>query len=88
MKTIYFSTDYSPHDHRFLSAIRDGGHEAFHVRLAGNLRQTEDRPVPEGVQIMRVLGKNMAWLLKLVENGKGAVVPPEQEAKTYMHFVR
>jgi len=42
----------------------------------------------EGVQIMRVLGKNMAWLLKLVENGKGTVVPPQQEAKTYMHFVR
>ena len=42
----------------------------------------------EGVQIMRVLGKNMAWLLKLVENGKGTVVPPEQEAKTYMHFIR
>lgn len=43
---------------------------------------------PEGVQIMRVLGKNMAWLMKLVENGKGTVVPPEQEVKTYTHFVR
>ncbi len=42
----------------------------------------------EGVQIMRVLGKNMAWLMKLVENGKGSVSPPEPEAKTYMHFVR
>ena len=42
----------------------------------------------EGVQIMRVLGKNMAWLMKLVEHGKGSVVPPEQEAKTYMHFIR
>ncbi|MSN27353.1 MAG: flavodoxin family protein [Geobacter sp.] len=41
----------------------------------------------EGVQIMRVLGKNMAWLLKLVENGKGAVTPPEREAKTYMNFI-
>lgn len=41
----------------------------------------------EGVQIMRVLGKNMAWLLKLVENGKGAIVPPEKEAKTFMHFI-
>jgi glycosyltransferase involved in cell wall biosynthesis len=56
MKIIYFSTDYSPHDHRFLTAIRDGGHEAFHVRLAGNLRQTEDRPVPEGVQIVQWAG--------------------------------
>jgi multimeric flavodoxin WrbA len=42
----------------------------------------------EGVQIMRVLGKNMAWLLKLVENGKGTITPPEQEVKSYMHFVR
>lgn len=42
----------------------------------------------EGVQIMRVLGKNMAWLLKLVANGKGVVEPPPREAKTYMHFVR
>jgi len=56
MKVIYFSNDYSPHDHRFLSAIRDGGHEAFHVRLESNLRQTEDRPVPEGVQIVQWAG--------------------------------
>lgn len=42
----------------------------------------------EGVQIMRVLGKSMAWLLKLVENGQGTVAPPEREDKTYMHFVR
>lgn len=42
---------------------------------------------PEGEQIMRVLGKNMAWLLKLVENGKGKVVPPEQETKTFFSFI-
>ena len=42
----------------------------------------------EGVQIMRVLGSNMAWLLKLMENGKGKVSEPEKEAKTYMNFVR
>lgn len=42
----------------------------------------------EGVQIMRVLGKNMAWLLKLVENGKGTVKEPEIESKVYMNFIR
>jgi multimeric flavodoxin WrbA len=42
----------------------------------------------EGVQIMRVLGKNMAWLLKLVENGKGTVKEPERESKVYMNFIR
>jgi hypothetical protein len=30
----------------------------------------------------------MAWLLKLVEHGKGAVTPPVQEQKAYMHFIR
>lgn len=56
MKIIYISTDYTPHDHRFLSAIRNGGHDAFHVRLEENLRQTEDRPVPEGVEIVQWAG--------------------------------
>jgi multimeric flavodoxin WrbA len=42
----------------------------------------------EGVQIMRVLGKNMAWLMKLVENGKGSVKEPERENKVYMNFIR
>jgi multimeric flavodoxin WrbA len=41
----------------------------------------------EGVQIMRVLGKNMAWLLKLVEHGKGTITPPEREAKTFFSFI-
>ena len=41
----------------------------------------------EGSQIMRVLGKNMAWLMKLVENGKDTVVPPEREAKIYLNFI-
>jgi len=46
---------------------------------------TEDE---EGRQIMRVLGKNMAWLMKLVENGKGKVVEPEIEDKIFMNFIR
>lgn len=45
---------------------------------------TQDK---EGVQIMRVLGKNMAWLMKLVENGKGTIAPPEQEGKIFMNFI-
>jgi hypothetical protein len=37
---------------------------------------------------MRVLGKNMAWLMKLVEQGKATVTPPEREAKIFMNFIR
>lgn len=42
----------------------------------------------EGKQIMRVLGKNMAWLIKLVQNGKGIVNEPQQENKIRMNFIR
>lgn len=42
----------------------------------------------EGVQIMSNLGKNMAWLLKLVENGKGKIEPPALDRKKYTNFVR
>lgn len=42
----------------------------------------------EGVQIMRLLGKNMAWLLKLKSNGEGVVAEPEKEKKIYTNFIR
>lgn len=42
----------------------------------------------EGKQIMRTLGKNMAWLMKLVEYGKRTIAPPEREGKVYMNFIR
>lgn len=42
----------------------------------------------EGVQIMRTLGKNMAWLLKLAEQGKGNVEEPEKEDKIFTNFIR
>lgn len=43
----------------------------------------------EGVQIMRVLGKNMAWLLKSIEAGKAAgIALPEAETKVMTNFIR
>jgi len=42
----------------------------------------------EGVQIMRVLGKNMAWLMKLVDYGKGKIEEPEFEKKVSTSFIR
>ncbi len=42
----------------------------------------------EGVQIMRILGRNMAWLLKLVANGEGSVEEPQRERKVYTNFIR
>ena len=55
-RIIYFSNDYCTHDHRFLSSIKAGGHEVYHLRLEYNHRQSEDRPVPEGVEIISWAG--------------------------------
>lgn len=49
MRVLYFSLGYSTHDHRFLKAISDGGHEVYFVQLEGNRRQVESRSVPENV---------------------------------------
>lgn len=43
----------------------------------------------EGLQTMRTLGENMAWLLKSIEAGRAAgVEPPTYEPKTMTNFVR
>ena len=43
----------------------------------------------EGLQVMRTLGKNMAWLLKCIELGKNnGVLRPEDEPKIRTNFIR
>ena len=49
MRVLYFTRDYTPHDHRFLSALADSGHEIYSLRLERSGRQLEDRPLPAGV---------------------------------------
>lgn len=70
MRVIYFSLDYSPHDHRFLSALSETDHEVFYVRLQRGPRQVEDRPVPSKIEQVLWAGgqREFRWrdLLKLV----------------------
>jgi multimeric flavodoxin WrbA len=42
----------------------------------------------EGMQIMRILGNNMAWLLKCIESGKNACIEPVKEAKVKTNYIR
>ena len=44
----------------------------------------------EGLQIMRVLGRNMAWLLQSIEAGKasGSAVPEREKEKKTTNFIR
>ncbi len=42
----------------------------------------------EGKQIMEVLGRNMAWLMKVMEIGKKEVPAPSRAVKTMTNFIR
>ena len=51
--------------------------------------QEEVKKDLEGLQIMRVLGRNMAWFLKCKEEGIKAGVPfPEREETILTNFIR
>lgn len=43
----------------------------------------------EGMQVMRTLGKNMAWLLKCIQAGKeSGIALPEKEERARTNFIR
>ncbi len=43
----------------------------------------------EGMHIFRMLGRNMAWLLRSIEAGRAAgLIPPEKEGAIYTNFIR
>lgn len=56
LRIIYFTFDYSPHDHRFLSALAETDHEVFYVRLQRGARQVEDRAIPSRIKQVRWAG--------------------------------
>jgi multimeric flavodoxin WrbA len=55
----------------------------IHGRTPNEVSQDE-----EGVQVMRVLGKNMAWLLKMKEATSGTISPPISEKKVVTNFIK
>lgn len=49
----------------------------------------EVRQDKEGLRIMRMIGKNLAWILKLIENGREQGIPyPVQETAEQTNFIR
>jgi glycosyltransferase involved in cell wall biosynthesis len=73
MRILYFSRDYTPHDHRFLSALAKhpdvtrekaaGSNQVFYLRLENQGRPLEDRPLPpEIAQIAWAGGQSTATL--------------------------
>lgn len=59
----------------------------WNMAFGSNAEQVEQDE--EGMQTMRILGKNMAWLLKCIECGKNnGINPPDPENHVKTNFVR
>lgn len=50
MRILYFTRDYTPHDHRFLAALANTDHEVSYLRLERRGYQLEDRPLPPQIR--------------------------------------
>lgn len=56
MRILYFTRDYTPHDHRFLSALAGTSHQVYSLRLERGRLQREDRPLPPEITQLRWRG--------------------------------
>ena len=66
MRLLYFTRDYTPHDHRFLAALAQTRHEIYSLRLEKRARFLEDRTLPKQVLQIKWRGgqkKARIWML-------------------------
>ena len=56
MKILYFTRDYTPHDHRFLSAFAQTEHTVAYLRLERRGHSLEDRALPPQIEQIRWKG--------------------------------
>jgi glycosyltransferase involved in cell wall biosynthesis len=63
MRVVYFSQDYTPHDHRFLAALAKTEHEVSYLRLEDKGEELESRPIPAGIRLIEWWGgrRRLAW---------------------------
>jgi L-malate glycosyltransferase len=64
MRIIYFSRDYSTHDHRFLSALARTDHKVYYLRLEKSGHALEVRPLPDEIEQVQWVGGNKPATLK------------------------
>ncbi|HSB66907.1 MAG TPA: glycosyltransferase family 4 protein [Anaerolineales bacterium] len=56
MRILYFSRDFTTHDHRFLSALARTGHRIYYLRLEGGAQVLEERPLPAEIETVEWSG--------------------------------
>ncbi len=49
-RVLYFTRDYTPHDHRFLSALAQTEHQVYYLQLERRGHTLEDRPIPPQIE--------------------------------------
>ena len=64
MRILYFSRDYTTHDHRFLSALAKSDHKIYYLRLERRGPQLEDRALPPEIEIVAWSGGKAPASLK------------------------
>ena len=63
-RIIYFSREYTTHDHRFLTALAKTDHRVFYMRLEGGGQVLEDRPLPPEIEQIEWSGGKKPATLK------------------------
>jgi glycosyltransferase involved in cell wall biosynthesis len=66
VRILFFSRDYTPHDHRFLSALAESEHSVYFLRLEQSGRPLEDRPLPSAIEQIQWSGGNKPVSLRQV----------------------
>jgi len=56
VRVLYFSRDYTPHDHRFLTALAGTQHQVAYLRLEDDGRALESQPLPSGIEVIAWAG--------------------------------
>jgi glycosyltransferase involved in cell wall biosynthesis len=64
MRILYFSRDYSTHDHRFLSALSYTEHKVYYLRLERSGHTLEDRSLPPEIEPVQWAGGKHPAMLK------------------------
>jgi glycosyltransferase involved in cell wall biosynthesis len=77
MRIIYFSRNYTTHDHRFLTALAKTLHRVYYLRLEGDGQVFEDRPLPPEIEQVQWVGGDHPVTLKdgvrLLDNLKSII---------------
>ncbi len=64
MKVLYFSRDYTPHDHRFLAALAQTDHKVYFLQLERRGHATEERSLPPKIELVPWVGGQAPATLK------------------------